>query len=327
MQDAIRRDADARIAVAGGVAAQAKADAAKADAEAAKANQATAEMRERATKLENDNLKLRETVATLEGSVADGAKEVAAIQIRAANAETAAAEANRKAAEADTNRLKLELAMEPRTVGRTYVADDELALFDGTKALILYVSNEEAHLLADQLRFVIENERVHWKFLGIQPVSEMNWSNRGYAYAADVVPGIALLTTMGEGIKWDSRANRAAKVLAWHLRANNLDAHVEVPTTGPAWPVGIDRDAVLITVGSKPQDYWTEKAWERATQSIERQEKSVPPELRYITPQYRQRQEDYRKERENSRQEKDAREDEEHRQIIEAERLRKSREP
>ena len=315
-------EANRRIAESNAAAELARSEAARANEGAAKADEQAAYANERATKLENDNLTLQGKVASLQANVTVAAKEVAGLQIRAASAEQAAAEATQKAAEADANRLKLELAMEPRSVGKTYIADQELALFDGVKVLIAYTPDEDAPSLAHQIRFLVQSDLVHWNMLDIQPISTVKWASEGAKWVASVMPGIHLLTTIGDGRLWDSREMRAAKVLAWHLRANNLAARVETPTTDEAWPVDADRDAVLIVVGRKPQDYWTDKASARQLESIERQEKNVPAAARYLTPDRLQWLEKNQKEREESRREEDAKYDEEHDRIIQEERHR-----
>jgi hypothetical protein len=88
-QDAIKADADARIAEAGGVAKKADVRAAEAGTEAANANEAAAKANERAQRLEAENLAVRGKVAELEEQAADA-------RARAAEAERLLAEVNER---------------------------------------------------------------------------------------------------------------------------------------------------------------------------------------------------------------------------------------
>jgi hypothetical protein len=115
-QEAVKSEADARIAEAGNRAAQANDSAQKAN--------------ERAQNLEHDNLTLRSQVATLETQAADAKKDVAGLQKAAADAKAAQqrVEIDLKNAVAQQQKIQIELA---RQQERAAKAEMELAEIRG----------------------------------------------------------------------------------------------------------------------------------------------------------------------------------------------------
>ncbi|HEX3570951.1 MAG TPA: hypothetical protein VHU44_09015 [Acidobacteriaceae bacterium] len=186
VQAAIRADADARIREADAKGEQAKADASKADERAAQANEragianesaskasaSAAKANERTTSLEQDNLKLRGQVATLETTAAEAQKEVAKLEIKAADAQ-------RSAVEAQANLEELRNALAPRMLVWTEESQEELRLFKGQKAFIVYSpDDDDAKVLAAQINgFLLDSsERLSkmprgaaWDILGVKP--------------------------------------------------------------------------------------------------------------------------------------------------------------
>ena len=158
VQDAIRADANARIAEADSKAEIAKQGAATANEGAAKAN-------ERATALENANLTLRGQVATLETGAANAAKDVARLQKEASDAKAAqqrvelelAAQKTElvkyreRAAIAERSLLELQEKLAPRQLTPAGEAALIKALAAGAKGEIEigYAPDLETSLLAD----------------------------------------------------------------------------------------------------------------------------------------------------------------------------------
>ncbi|HEY6168425.1 MAG TPA: hypothetical protein VI454_10325 [Verrucomicrobiae bacterium] len=269
VQEAIRADADARIAEADSKAQQAKEGAAKADEGAAKANEAAgtananaATANERATKLEAGNLQLRGQVATLELQSAHAKSEVARLQIDAATA-------TQRAAAALAHLEELSDALAPRMWMITGDSQDELRLFEGQKVFIVYApGDEETKDLAGQIAYHLPfNPRVKgatvgggWEVLSNRAVdAQLMEPAPGY-----VRSGVNLLTRIPDQknqttMAWnDYPSQRAASILCAQLRDSKIACNVETPTSGPSWPKFLDEGAILVQVGRKP-DYWMGK--------------------------------------------------------------------
>jgi len=219
---------------------------ADANAVAAKANRSAADAHER--------------TMILDGQVAEAKLALAAQQERAANAEASAADAIIKATEAEANRLKLEAALMPRSLGTTYIHDEERKLFAGTSVLVVYTPDDaEAESLARVMAKLLTDSQ--WKLIAVDP-STMQSVAPAHPH---IMPGVSLRTKIdltGRISPFDNPARNAARVLVEQLIEQHIRARVEAPTTGQEWPSRLPPDAVLISVGPKPQDFWTQKQME-----------------------------------------------------------------
>jgi len=266
-QDVVRAEANVRIADADSKAEQAKEGAAKANEGAAKANASAATANERASKLENDNLGLRTQVATLEKQAADAKREAATLGVAVANANQRAAEAQMRTAEAEANLVGMKRQLAPRVVEGSSKRYEELGLFAGTKAFIVYFPGDlETKTLAYDLRELLQKNESYigtevggdWSVLGIEPFTPELMAPAA-PYLAE---GVHLLTTHDPHALmafWEYPAYRAARILNCQLIDSGIESVVEVPTSGESWPQRVPRDAVLIKVGLKPQTYWEKR--------------------------------------------------------------------
>jgi hypothetical protein len=232
----------------------------------AKDRQLQAALSERDTKISDANViagnanksaaYAHERAQLLERAAADAKTALSKQQERTAIAEQRAADGIAKAAQADANRLKLEMAIMPRTIGTTYIHDDERGLFSETSVFIVYVpSDPEAKNVAREIGNLLA--RSDWTVLGIEAATP-DVMAPAHPY---LNPGISFVTTLdlaGHIAPFDSPAIKAARVLAEHLLEQRIAAHVEPPTSGPQWPINLASDALLIKIGPKPGDFWSE---------------------------------------------------------------------
>jgi hypothetical protein len=320
VHEAVRDDANARIREADSKAEVAKEGAAKANENAAKADERASKANEEAGRANESAGRANERAATLEMRATEAQKEVAHLQIEAATA-------RKGAADALSHLEELSEALAPRIWTVTGDSEEELRLFAGQKAFIVYSPrDEETRDLAGQIAGHLPiNPQVKgiqsgggWELLGI---SEADPQLMAPAPAFMGFGGVYLLTKLPKtrlpeaASPWDYPSLRAATILCGQLRDSKIACEVETPTTGQAWPKFLDERAVLIKVARKP-DYWMAKVIDQYTKQY--REHAPGNILKILDEQATQRQ--------TAIHERDIRERAERKRIVAEELARRSRE-
>ncbi|MGD0625724.1 MAG: hypothetical protein ABSB32_13530 [Thermodesulfobacteriota bacterium] len=211
-QDAVKRDADAKIASANAIAEIAK-------AEAAKANEKISDLTVQAESLRTEAQKAKEEIA------------IAQVQAAQANAEAAkaaqeAAEANEKAEAERLVRVKLETDLAPRIITTNREVIEELKLFSETKVFIEVEPGDiEANRLAGQIHSMLT--MANWNILGVTPKKPSETGFRVDSRGNVIVwgtGGVKIYSKRTEekerGISFENSHNKwndAAKILSYQL--------------------------------------------------------------------------------------------------------------
>lgn len=241
VQDAIRADANARIAEADSKAEIAKHGAATANEGAAKAN-------ERATALENANLTLRGQVASLETAASEAKKDVDTLQKAAADAvaaqqrvEIALSEQRERTANAEiqveherTARLAMQKELAPRSLSFPF-PNQRFKHLAGTTIGISFVSDErETRRLANAIKFATEQSG--WV------VSSIAGDDHPYLS----MQGVVIVVN-------DPSGEKAASELESLLLANFIEAKTAIRR-----PLDPPDPALRVIVGTRPTPYFDE---------------------------------------------------------------------
>lgn len=219
-QDAVRADADVRIAVAGENAARANAEALKANeglkiaearieearAETAQASKEVAQLTKEAEALRADAEQARANIATAQVDAAQANERTQGLAIEVAEARRRQAEAERALETERLERLKIEEALAPRTIVNSLLMADELRRFAGTGVYLTVVDDEEARELESDIVSVFK--QAGWNILGRE---------EGPTLLPDVM-------VHGQ--------SEAARVFVEHLRANKIVVRL-IPFTPP----------------------------------------------------------------------------------------------
>jgi hypothetical protein len=267
-----QRDDDARKRIEQNL-VDARIGLAKQEERAALAERVTEEIRQQNIKRDEQLTSSQQMLALLQKDAADSKAAQQRVEmdlgkqrVLTADAQTEAAIATQKAVTAESDLLRLKQQLAPRRV-EVRMNDEELELFSGTRVFIAYYPGdiEVQNLVSDVTAMLHRNPQVvglrlgaGWDMLGVAPATPELMAPA----TAKLRDGVRMLTTFDltntAEAPFDTATMRAARVLAWRLQDQGIDATVETPTTGPAWPEHLPKDAVLVMIGRKPATLWND---------------------------------------------------------------------
>lgn len=222
-----------------------------------KANTELGKQQERAAKAEAALAEVSNTAGAANQTAGEANERAALLEVEAATLHARAAAAELEVAKTKQDLAELLTAMLPRSMGTTFIHDEERALFEGTTVFIMYADNDsEAKGLAQQIANVLTRSK--WSVLGVVAATA-DVMAPAPSHMGDGVNMLTYATINTQPSPFDTPAIRAAEIFNEHLLQNGILSNVEPPTAGGFWPSSVPIDALLIKIGQKPNRFWANK--------------------------------------------------------------------